>query len=174
VSEFDAPLGGGDDGGGVDGSHVPTGCAPVDDLLGGGFERGTVTQVYGEPAAGKTNIVLSAAVELADEGGWTLYVDTEGLSVERMEQLASAAADGGTRAGADGARTGGLAGPADGPDLNRPGATHLGLTVDDVEAFHAGLADDVATLSPPRTTESGTTVLFVRDPEGNLIEVLDA
>ena len=60
------------------------------------------------------------------------------------------------------------------PDLNRPGASHLGLTVDDVEAFYAGLGDDVATLSPPRTTESGTTVLFVRDPEGNLIEVLDA
>lgn len=60
------------------------------------------------------------------------------------------------------------------PELNRQGATHLGLTVDDVEAFHAGLADDVETLSPPRTTESGTTVLFVRDPEGNPIEVLDA
>ena len=60
------------------------------------------------------------------------------------------------------------------PELNRPGATHLGLSVDDVESFYADLADDVETLSPPRTTESGTTVLFVRDPEGNLIEVLDA
>ncbi|WP_424014435.1 VOC family protein [Halorubrum xinjiangense] len=66
------------------------------------------------------------------------------------------------------------AGPVDRPKLNRPGATHLGLSVDDVEAFYADLADDVETLSPPRTTESGTTVLFVRDPEGNLIEVLDA
>ena len=60
------------------------------------------------------------------------------------------------------------------PELNRPGATHLGLSVDDVEALYDGLADDVETLSPPRTTESGTTILFVRDPEGNLIEVLDA
>lgn len=60
------------------------------------------------------------------------------------------------------------------PELNRQGATHLGLSVDDVESFYAGLADDVETLSPPRTTESGTTILFVRDPEGNLIEVLDA
>ena len=64
--------------------------------------------------------------------------------------------------------------PVDEPELNRPGATHLGLSVDDVEAFYADLAADVETLSPPRTTESGTTVLFVRDPEGNLIEVLDA
>jgi catechol 2,3-dioxygenase-like lactoylglutathione lyase family enzyme len=62
----------------------------------------------------------------------------------------------------------------DDPELNRPGATHVGLTVDDVQAFYAGLDDDVETLSPPRTTESGTTVLFVRDPEGNLVEVLDA
>ena len=62
----------------------------------------------------------------------------------------------------------------DDPELNRPGATHLGLSVDDVAAFYAALDDDVETLSPPRTTESGTTILFVRDPEGNLIEVLDA
>ncbi|PHQ40262.1 bleomycin resistance protein [Halorubrum persicum] len=60
------------------------------------------------------------------------------------------------------------------PRLNRAGATHLGLSVDDVEEFYAALDDDVETLSPPRTTESGTTILFVRDPEGNLIEVLDA
>ncbi|WP_193309949.1 VOC family protein [Halorubrum halophilum] len=66
------------------------------------------------------------------------------------------------------------AAPGEAPELNRRGATHLGLSVDDVAAFHADLDDDVETLSPPRTTESGTTILFVRDPEGNLIEVLDA
>ena len=60
------------------------------------------------------------------------------------------------------------------PTLNQPGATHLGLSVDDVDTFYTGLANEVETVSPPRTTESGTTVLFVRDPEGNLIEVLDA
>jgi DNA repair protein RadB len=73
--------------------RIPTGCAGLDELLGGGFERGTVTQVYGPPAAGKTNIVLSAAVELAARGESALYVDTEGLSVERMEQLADAAVE---------------------------------------------------------------------------------
>ncbi len=67
---------------------VPTGCDPVDALLGGGFERGAVTQVYGPPAAGKSNLVLSAAVEAATTGDATLYIDTEGLSVDRMEQLA--------------------------------------------------------------------------------------
>lgn len=68
---------------------IPTNCAAIDDLLGGGFERGGVTQVYGPPAAGKSNLVLSAAVAHAAAGGRTLYIDTEGLSVDRMEQLAS-------------------------------------------------------------------------------------
>lgn len=67
---------------------VPTGCGPVDDLLDGGFQRGGVTQVYGPPAAGKSNLVLSAAVEAAADGQSSLYIDTEGLSVDRMEQLA--------------------------------------------------------------------------------------
>jgi catechol 2,3-dioxygenase-like lactoylglutathione lyase family enzyme len=60
------------------------------------------------------------------------------------------------------------------PELNRPGAIHLGLSVDDVAEFYRGLDGDVETLSEPRTTESGTTILFVVDPDGNLIEVLDA
>jgi DNA repair protein RadB len=46
--------------------------------------------VYGPPAAGKTNVVLSAAVGVAATGESALYVDTEGLSVDRMEQLATA------------------------------------------------------------------------------------
>jgi DNA repair protein RadB len=71
---------------------IPTGCASVDELLGGGFDRGTVTQVYGPPAAGKTNLALAAAVEAAAEGDSALYVDTEGISVDRFEQLAQARA----------------------------------------------------------------------------------
>jgi DNA repair protein RadB len=72
---------------------VPTGCPPLDDLLGGGFERGTVTQVYGPPAAGKTNLALSAAVRAAANGGTAVYIDTEGLSIDRFRQLAAAEAD---------------------------------------------------------------------------------
>lgn len=34
--------------------------------------------------------------------------------------------------------------------------------------------DDVETLSEPRTSSTGTPILFLRDPEGNLVEVLDA
>ncbi|ELZ03050.1 AAA family ATPase [Natrialba aegyptia] len=79
---------------------IQTGCGPVDELLGGGFERGTVTQLYGPPAAGKTNLALSAAVETAATGGTVVYIDTEGVSVDRFDQLLSA------RVGTDGAVAG--------------------------------------------------------------------
>ncbi|MEF8779203.1 MAG: DNA repair and recombination protein RadB [Haloferacaceae archaeon] len=77
--------------GGAERRHVsdplPVGCSALDDLLGGGLERGTVTQVYGPPAAGKTNVALSAAVEAAVDGGRVCYLDTEGLSIDRFRQL---------------------------------------------------------------------------------------
>ncbi|MFC6754589.1 VOC family protein [Halorubrum tibetense] len=59
------------------------------------------------------------------------------------------------------------------PELNGTGTVHVGLAVDDVEACYTDLDDAVETLSPPRTTDTGTTVLFCRDPDGNLIELLD-
>lgn len=76
-----------------DESHLPTGCATLDDLLGGGIEYGTITQVYGPPGAGKTNVALSTAVETVATGGTAVYIDTEGLSVERFDQLLSARTD---------------------------------------------------------------------------------
>lgn len=57
--------------------------------------------------------------------------------------------------------------------LNQPSAKHLGFAVDDLDAFYEGLADDVETLSAPQTTESGTRIVFVRDPESNLVEVVE-
>ena len=71
---------------------ISTGCETVDDLLDGGFERGTVTQLYGPPASGKTNLALSATIDVAANEGTVLYIDTEGLSVDRFEQLARAKA----------------------------------------------------------------------------------
>ncbi|ELY90819.1 VOC family protein [Natrialba taiwanensis] len=57
--------------------------------------------------------------------------------------------------------------------LNQPGAMHVGLEVGDLAAFDEALPADVTTLSGPQTTESGTTIMFLRDPEGNLVEVLE-
>ena len=77
-----------------DGDRIPLGCAPLEELLDGGLERGTVTQVYGPPAAGKTNLALEAAVETAAMGEIAVYIDTEGVSIERFEQLLRSRADG--------------------------------------------------------------------------------
>ncbi len=74
--------------------RISTGCSALDELLGGGVERGTVTQLYGPPAAGKTNVALSTAVQVAAAGGTAVYIDTEGLSVDRFRQLADGVADG--------------------------------------------------------------------------------
>ncbi|MFO7832976.1 MAG: VOC family protein [Halohasta sp.] len=59
------------------------------------------------------------------------------------------------------------------PQLNDAGATHLGLETDDVDAVYESLPADVETLSPPQTTATGTRILFVRGPEGTLIELLE-
>lgn len=67
---------------------LPTECPPLDDLLAGGLEPGTITLVYGEAGTGKTNLCLQLARNaiLAD-GGKVAYVDTEGVSMERLEQI---------------------------------------------------------------------------------------
>lgn len=69
---------------------ISTGCTSIDELLGGGFEREAVTQLYGPPASGKTNLALSSSVDVAAGGDTALYIDTEGLSVDRFEQFAAA------------------------------------------------------------------------------------
>jgi catechol 2,3-dioxygenase-like lactoylglutathione lyase family enzyme len=116
------------------------------------------------------------------------YRDTFDLdSAERFSVSGEAFADGVGVDGAtgrfahfvlDGARIELVEYDPEGPDatgaaVNQPGAKHLGLGVDDIDAFYADLDPDVETLSEPRTTASGTRILFVRDPEGNLVEVLE-
>jgi catechol 2,3-dioxygenase-like lactoylglutathione lyase family enzyme len=58
--------------------------------------------------------------------------------------------------------------------VNRPGTAHVGLSTPDLDAFYESLPADVETQSAPQRTASGTKILFVRDPEGNLVEVLEA
>jgi len=58
-------------------------------------------------------------------------------------------------------------------DLNQPGATHLGLEVDDLDSVYSSLPDDVEPIAVPQTTESGTRIMFVRDPDGTLVELLE-
>ena len=61
-----------------------------------------------------------------------------------------------------------------GDEVNRPGVKHLGFAVSDLDGLYDDLPDDVETTSAPKTTSSGTRILFLRDPEGNLVEVVEA
>lgn len=67
--------------------RILTGCETLDSLLGGGLPTGTITQFYGPPASGKTNISLNSAVTTAVNESSVLYIDTEGFSPARLDQL---------------------------------------------------------------------------------------
>ena len=66
---------------------LPLKCKPLDELLGGGLESGIITRIYGEAGSGKTNVCLQAARECVQSGMKVAYVDTEGVSVERIRQI---------------------------------------------------------------------------------------
>lgn len=60
----------------------------LDALLGGGLERKTITQLFGEPASGKTTLCLIAAVTCLRAGQFVIWIDSDGFSVERFRQVA--------------------------------------------------------------------------------------
>jgi DNA repair and recombination protein RadB len=67
--------------------RIPLGSASFDNLLGGGIEAGSVTLLYGEAGTGKTNICLQMAYNLIKDDHLVVYVDTEGLSSDRIDQI---------------------------------------------------------------------------------------
>lgn len=68
---------------------IPT-ESPIDAIMGGGIEKGCLTQFYGPPGSGKTNIALQLLVSCAKNGDKVIYVDTEGgLSIERVKQISN-------------------------------------------------------------------------------------
>ena len=68
--------------------RLPVGCQSLDLLLGGGFESGIITELYGESGSGKSNIVLQLAVAAVARGFRVIFIDTEGFSAERFKQIA--------------------------------------------------------------------------------------
>jgi DNA repair protein RadB len=65
--------------------RLATGVPALDALLGGGLEPDSVTELYGEGGSGKTVLCLHLAAQVALSSRWVLYVDTEGVSLERLE-----------------------------------------------------------------------------------------
>lgn len=63
-------------------------CPALDALLEGGVEFGALTLLYGEAGSGKTNLCLQLARNVAREGRKVVYLDTEGVSLTRLEQIA--------------------------------------------------------------------------------------
>lgn len=60
----------------------------MDGLLEGGLEGGAITLFFGEAGTGKTNICLQVARNVAVTGKKVVYIDTEGVSLERLQQMA--------------------------------------------------------------------------------------
>ncbi|MFY9605810.1 MAG: DNA repair and recombination protein RadB [Thermoplasmata archaeon] len=69
-------------------SHLPLGSTRLDELLEGGLEGGAMTLFFGEAGSGKTNICLQVARNVALAGKKVIYIDTEGVSLERLKQIA--------------------------------------------------------------------------------------
>jgi len=67
---------------------LSTGSKGMDNLLGGGLETKMITQFVGEAGSGKSTFCLLAAVTALKAGKGVIYIDTEGFSVERFEQIA--------------------------------------------------------------------------------------
>jgi len=59
----------------------------LDKLLEGGIEAGIITEIYGEGGTGKTNICIQAAKSCVENGKRVVYIDTEGISKERLLQV---------------------------------------------------------------------------------------
>jgi len=72
----------------MESEQLPTGIASVDRLLGGGLETDCVTEIYGEGGSGKTLFCLQVALRVALENRWVFYIDTEGVSVDRLRAIA--------------------------------------------------------------------------------------
>jgi len=67
--------------------YLPLKCSSIDNLLGGGIEPKILTELFGEAGTGKTNFCLQAARECANNGKKVAYIDSEGVSIKRIEQI---------------------------------------------------------------------------------------
>ena len=64
-------------------------CESLDNLLKGGIENKIITKIFGEAGSGKTNFCLQASRECTLIGKKVAYIDSEGVSLERLIQICS-------------------------------------------------------------------------------------
>lgn len=74
---------------------VTTGCKELDDILEGGIETGSITELYGEYRCGKTQlchtlcVTCQLPIDMGGAEGKALYIDTEGtFRPQRLAQIA--------------------------------------------------------------------------------------
>ena len=75
-------------------SKITTGSENIDNLMGGGFETGAITECFGEFGSGKTQIghLLAVRCQIDDPDAVAVYIDTENtFRPERIIQLAKGA-----------------------------------------------------------------------------------
>lgn len=69
---------------------VSTGCAPLDELLGGGLDRGTTNLIMGPAGTGKSTLALKYACSMAERGERSLlftFDETRDTMLERADAL---------------------------------------------------------------------------------------
>ena len=74
--------------------RITTGSKAFDNLVGGGFETGAITECFGEFGSGKTQIghILAINCQKDDPDAVAVYIDTENtFRPERIQQLAKGA-----------------------------------------------------------------------------------
>lgn len=65
---------------------IQTGCAGIDNILGGGFRAGIITEIYGESGSGKTQIAMQTAAHCGMHG--SVIICTEDIfPVKRFQQI---------------------------------------------------------------------------------------
>jgi len=76
-------------------NRIKTGSDSFDEIMGGGFETGAITECYGEFGSGKTQVGHQLAVnvqipkDMGGNGGKVIYIDTENtFRPERILQMA--------------------------------------------------------------------------------------
>jgi len=69
--------------------YLPLSCPSIDALLEGGIEEKIITEIHGESGTGKTNMCLQAARECALTGKKVAFIDSEGVSLQRLHQISN-------------------------------------------------------------------------------------